>query len=41
MIQLHWGSHQGIQVMCNAILRAYLGPQIYSLAKETIESYLT
>jgi hypothetical protein len=41
MTQLYLGSHQGIQVMCNAILRAYLCPQIYSLAKKIVESCLT
>jgi hypothetical protein len=41
MTQLYWRHHQGIQVMCNAILRAYLCPQIYSLAKQIIESCLT
>jgi hypothetical protein len=37
MTQLHWGSHQGSQVMCNATLKTYLCPQIYSLAKQIIE----
>jgi hypothetical protein len=41
MTQLYWGSHQGIQVMCSAILRAYLCPQIYSLAKQINDSCLT
>jgi hypothetical protein len=41
MTQLHWGSHWGIKAMCDASLRAYVCPEIYTLAKQVIESCLT
>jgi hypothetical protein len=41
MTQLHWGGHWGIQAMCDASLKAYVRPGIYTLAKQVIENCLT
>jgi hypothetical protein len=41
MTQLHCGSHWGIQGMCDASLKAYVCPGIYTLAKQVIKNCLT
>jgi hypothetical protein len=41
MTQLHQGNHWGIQAMYDAILRAYVYPGIYTLAKQIFEGCLT
>jgi hypothetical protein len=39
MTQLHQGSHWGTQAMCDAILRAYVCPRIYTLADQVTELF--
>jgi hypothetical protein len=41
LTQLHQGSHWGMQAMCDAILRVYVCPGIYTLAKQITEGTLT
>jgi hypothetical protein len=41
MTQFHQRSHWGTQATCDAILRAYVSPGSYALAKQFIESCLT
>jgi hypothetical protein len=41
LTQLHQGSHWGVQAMCDLILRVYVGPGIYTLAKLITEGCLT
>jgi hypothetical protein len=39
MTQLHQGRHWGTQAMCDAILRAYVCPRIYTLADQVTELF--